>query len=137
MSKTIPMIQKYMTTTPYSINAEDNLETAMNLMKEHSIRHLPVLKSGTLVGILTDRDLKLALGVSGTHPTKTLAGEIAVEDVYITDPEAPLDQVVHRMAEKKIGSALVVQNHKLVGIFTSTDAMRILGDTLHMLKQRA
>lgn len=119
-----------MTTTPFSIEANQNLAIANGLMHEKSVRHLPVMRDGVLIGILTDRDLKLALGIQGVDPTKTLVQEIAVDAPFITSPDSPVDQVVHHMAEKRIGSALVVQNHKLVGIFTSTDALRILGEVL-------
>ena len=128
MSKAIPMIQKYMSTTPHSIGADQRLDSAMELMKKYSIRHLPVLKAGGLIGILSDRDIKLALGIRGVDPTKTAVDEIATDEVYITQPDIPLNEVVSQMAEKRIGSAVVVQNHKLVGIFTSTDAMRVLGE---------
>ncbi len=126
--KAIPMIQKYMSTTPHSIGSEQRLEVAQEMMTKYSIRHLPVLKGGKLVGILSDRDVKLALGIQGVDPTKTTIDEISTEEVYITEPTAPLNEVVAQMAEKKIGSAVIVQNHKLVGIFTSTDAMRVLGE---------
>jgi acetoin utilization protein AcuB len=126
----IPLIQKYMTTTPFSVNWDDNLQTAMQTMSKNSIRHLPVLKSGVLVGILSDRDIQLAMSIRGVDAALTLAGDIAVDDIYISSPDTPLFQVVHHMAEKKLGSTLIVQNHKLVGIFTSSDAMRILGDIL-------
>jgi len=129
--KPIPQIQKYMTTLPHSIAAEQPLDVALDMMKSHDIRHLPVLKNGSLVGILTDRDLKLALGIQGVDPTITRVDEVATEEVYITGPDSHLDEVVARMAEKKVGSAVIVQNHKLVGIFTSTDALRVLGEIYH------
>ena len=47
-----------MTTTPHSIGGEQTLETASRMMREHHIRHLPVLHGGKLLGVLTDRDLK-------------------------------------------------------------------------------
>lgn len=128
MSKPIPVIQKYMTITPHSIGAEQALQTAIELMKRHEIRHLPVLKGGSLIGILSDRDIKFALSIQGLDPEKTRVEDVATEEVYITEPNAPITEVVNRMAAKRIGSAVVVQNHKLVGIFTSTDAMRVLGE---------
>ena len=128
MSKAIPQVQKYMTTTPHSIGAEQDLETAIDLMKKYGIRHLPVLKSGGLIGILSDRDVRLALGIKGVDPKTTKVDEVATDEVFITKPDSMLNEVVAEMAEKRIGSAVVVQNHKLVGIFTSTDAMRVLGE---------
>jgi len=129
--KAVPQIQKFMTTTPHSVGSEQSLRIASELMKKHDIRHLPVLHEGKLAGIITDRDVKLALGIQGVDPDETKVDQIATEDPYLTAPGTPADEVVIYMAEHKIGSALVVDNHKLVGIFTSTDALRVLGEVLH------
>ncbi len=128
--KAMPTIQKFMTTTPHSIGAEQNLKTAQALMIKHEIRHLPVMKNGTLAGILTDRDLKLAFGIRGVDPEKTLVEEVAIEEPCLTSPQSSLSEVAHLMADKKIGSALVVDHHKLVGIFTTTDALMALASVL-------
>jgi acetoin utilization protein AcuB len=128
MSKATPQLQKYMSTLPHSIGSDQPMRMAMEMMKKHSIRHLPVLKGGTLSGILTDRDIKLASGIRGVDPEKTKVEELATEEIYVTSPDSPIDEVVSRMADRKIGSAVVVQNHKLVGIFTTSDALRVLGE---------
>lgn len=130
--KAIPKVQKYMTTTPHSVGSEQTLQVASDLMRQHQIRHLPVLHGGRLTGLLTDRDIKLACGIRGVDPATTRVSEIAIEDPYLTSPDSSVDDVVLHMAEHKLGSALVVDNHKLVGIFTSVDALRILGETLRM-----
>jgi len=128
--KTIPQIQKFMTPMPHSVGVKIPLATAHALMREHAVRHLPVQEAGRLVGVLTDRDIKLAGSFRG-------AGELLVEDVmtpepYTVNPQAPVDQVVAEMARHKYGCALVQQeNGKLVGIFTATDALRVLEELLH------
>jgi acetoin utilization protein AcuB len=127
--KTIPTISKYMTTTPHSIGSHQTIKTASQMMKELGIRHLPVLEGGTLTGILSDRDVKMALTFSGANE-ETKVDQIAFEDPYLVKPDAKLDEVVATMAEKKIGSALVVDNHKLVGIFTTVDALKAFSDLL-------
>lgn len=128
MSKSVPQIQKYMTTTPHSVGADQNLNQALELMRKYGIRHLPVLKGGTLTGIISDRDLKLALGIRGVDANITKVDEVLSEEVYITEPTRLITEVVAEMAEKRIGSAVVVQNHKLVGIFTTTDALKVLAE---------
>jgi len=123
--KAQPKIQKFMTTQPHSIGADQPIDKAISMMKEHGFRHLPVQTGGKLVGVLTDRDLKLASSFDG-------AGDFKVEDVMIPDPycvtpDAALIDVVTHMAEKKYGCALIEQeNGKLVGIFTLTDALIVL-----------
>jgi len=130
MSKSIPLIQKYMTTTPLSVGREQTLSMAQGLMTGHKIRHLPVMSGGQLVGILSDRDLKLAMSLRGVDPELCKVGEIANEEAFLVRPDSKLDEVVELMAEKKIGSVLVVDHHRLVGIFTTTDALRAFGDLL-------
>jgi acetoin utilization protein AcuB len=130
MSKAIPTIQKYMTTTPHSIGAEQTLARAQAMMAEHGIRHLPVLHGGTLLGIVSDRDLHLVESLKDVDPKLITVSDAMSESVYAVGPEAALDEVVMTMAEKKLGSAVVLQNAKVVGIFTTVDACRALGELL-------
>ena len=120
-----------MTTSPHSIGSEQNLETASEQMDRYKIRHLPVLKAGKVIGILSDRDIKLASSFEGFDPSETLVDDIAHEEVYVVSPNAKLDEVVSAMASKKLGSAVVMDNGKLVGIFTAVDALTAFAELLH------
>ncbi len=127
--KQMPTIQKFMTAMPHTVGKDIPIKKALELMREHQIRHLPVQEAGKLVGVLTDRDLKLAASFEGAY--KLAVDEVMTSDPYTVRPEAPLDQVVLEMAEHKYGCAIVQQeNGKVVGIFTSIDALRVLGETL-------
>jgi acetoin utilization protein AcuB len=128
--KTIPVIKKHMTPVPHSIGADQTLATARDFMKSHGIRHLPVLTAGKISGILTDRDIKMAMGFQGVNPIITRVEEIALEDPYTVSPDAKLDEVAAEMAEKKIGSVLIVDHGHLVGIFTANDALKALSELL-------
>jgi acetoin utilization protein AcuB len=130
MSKPIPSIQKYMTTTPHTIGSDQTIAKASAIMSEHQIRHLPVLRGGQLLGVLSDRDVKLIESFRDIDVMKTSVEEAMTEHPYTVGPETPLDEVVSTMAEKKFGSAVVVQNHKVVGIFTTVDACRALSELL-------
>jgi acetoin utilization protein AcuB len=130
MSKAIPTIQKYMTTSPHSVGVEQPLSIAHAMMHEHSIRHLPVLHGGKLVGLLTDRDLHLVESLAGVDPTKVKVEDAMSTVVYATKPETPLDEVVSTMGEHKYGSAVIMQNEKVVGIFTTVDVCRALAELL-------
>lgn len=131
MSKPIPTIQKFMTTSPHSIGADQTLAHAHAVLREHRIRHLPVLSGGKLVGMVTDRDLNFVETLKDVDPTNVTVEDAMVRDVYEVSPDAPLDEVVREMAQHKYGSAVVMQNHKVVGIFTTVDVCRALGDLLH------
>jgi acetoin utilization protein AcuB len=131
MSKPIPTIQKYMTTSPHSIGVEQPLSVAHAMMREHGIRHLPVLHGGKLMGMLTERDLRLVESLAGVDPTKVKVDDAMSTVVYSVAPETPLDLVVATMGEHKYGSAVVMQNEKVVGIFTTVDVCRAFAELLH------
>lgn len=130
MSKAIPSIQKYMTTCPHSIGSDQPLVKAHQMMREHRIRHLPVMSGGKLIGILSDRDLKFVESFKDTDPKTMKVEDAFIPEPYTVDPNVPLNEVCATMAEHKYGSVLVVQNDKLVGIFTWVDALLALSDLL-------
>lgn len=126
MSKAEPTVQKYMTTQPYSIEPTKNLKEAQELMKKYNIRHLPVIADGKVAGILSDRDIKLTSGFEEVDIAEVSVADICVTKPYIVSPDSLLTEVAEEMASKHYGSAVVVQNSKLVGIFTTVDACRAL-----------
>lgn len=131
MTKAIPTIQKYMTTSPHTIGADQTLAHAHAVLREHSIRHLPVLSGGRLIGMLTERDLALVEALKDVDP-KTVSVEDAMsQEIYSVSPDAALDEVVSEMASKKYGSAVVMQNSKVVGIFTTVDVCAAFAELLH------
>ncbi len=130
MGKSIPSIHKYMTVLPHTIGADQSLEKAEMMMSEFQIRHLPVLSGGKLVGIVTDRDIKLVETFKDVNPSKITIQEAYSPDPYITSPDASLKDVCDQMAAKKYGCALVCDNHKLVGIFTWIDALKAMSDLM-------
>lgn len=128
--KAIPKVQKFMTYIPKSIDYDQTLSSATEMLRKLHIRHLPVLKDGKIVGILSDRDIKFISGFKDIDP-KTLTVENAyTPDPYCTSPETPLNEVLAEMAEKKYGCALIVDNEKLVGIFTEVDAFKAFSELL-------
>ncbi|MBL9105313.1 MAG: CBS domain-containing protein [Myxococcales bacterium] len=119
-----------MTTAPHTIGADQPMARAHELMREHRLRHLPVLAASRLVGIVTDRDLHMVETLDDVDPRSVRVEEAMSQDVYAVAPDAPLDEVVHDMAAHKYGSAVVVERDHVVGIFTTVDACRALADLL-------
>ncbi len=130
MSKAIPKIQKYMTTSPISIDRKSSVAAAHKVMRDNDIRHLPVLEGESLAGIVSIRDLHLIETLKDVDPEKVLVEDAMSTSTYTVSPDADLDEVVAEMAEKKYGSAIVMQNHKVVGVFTTVDAMKALAELL-------
>lgn len=130
MSKPIPTIQKYMTTTPHTVRPDLNLAAADKIMHENHIRHLPVLNGGQLVGLLSQRDIRLVESFKDVDIKQVQVVEAMSQDVFEISPSASLDEVVLTMAAKKYGSAVVTQNSQVVGIFTTVDALQALAELL-------
>ena len=130
MPKSEPAIQKFMTQQPLFIEAKESVEAAQDMLSKYGIRHLPVMRDGELVGILSEREINLACNIDTIDPRQLLVIDICSEDPYVVDPETPLREVVAVMASKHYGSAVVMQNDKLVGIFTTVDACRALSQLI-------
>jgi acetoin utilization protein AcuB len=131
MTKPIPRIARYMSTTPHTIGREQTLAVAHKLMREHKVRHLPVLEGGKLVGVISDRDLSLIETLRDVDATKVTVEEAMTQAPYTVSPDASLDEVVATMAEHRYGSAIVIDNANVVGVFTTVDALTALAELLH------
>jgi acetoin utilization protein AcuB len=102
-----------MTPFPYFVEESDPAEAVVRLMAEHAIRHVPVLRDGRVVGIVSAR-----------------APEVVVPDPYVVEMLTPLDEVVSTMSKRRLGSAVVVKKGKLAGILSVTDVCRVLAEVL-------
>lgn len=131
MSKPIPTIQKYMTTSPHMIGDDQPMSKAHQIMREFRLRHLPVMHGGKLVGLLSDRDLNLVETLRDVDPKLVPVADAMSPDVYVVAPETSIDEVVTAMAQHKYGCAVVAQNHKVVGIFTTVDVCTAFAELLH------
>jgi acetoin utilization protein AcuB len=129
---TVPTVKSVMTAFPYSVEKDSPVSEALEFMRQHKIRHLPVTQSGELLGVVSDRDIKLMLGPDFAYPDaqELKVEEAMVENAYIVDDATPLDKVLNHMAEERIGSAIVTRSGKLVGVFTSSDACRAFAEYL-------
>jgi len=107
------------------------MSVAHRMMREHRIRHLPVLRGSKIVGVVSDRDLNMVETLKDVDPQTVLVSEAMSQDPYLVSPDAALDEVVSTMAKSKLGSAVITQHNKVVGIFTTVDACRAFADLLH------
>lgn len=128
MSKPIPTVQKYMTTSPVTISKDQTIAFAANVMREHRIRHLPVLDGGAIAGLLSARDVALIESLAGVDPRTLRVEEAMSQAPYTTAPDTPVNEVAASMAQHKYGAAVVVQNGHVVGVFTTVDVCRTLAE---------
>jgi CBS domain-containing protein len=130
--KRIPPIKSVMTPFPWSVDEDATVAQAQEFMRQHRIHHLPVTRDGRLVGLVSDRDIKLVLGPDFAYPgaTETRVRDVMVRDAYVVDLEARLDEVLQHMAAHQVGSAIVTREDRLAGVFTTTDACRQFAEFL-------
>jgi acetoin utilization protein AcuB len=129
-------IRAFMTATPHTIDRADSIDTALALMRAHHIRHLPVLDEERLVGVVSERDLMLARGLPGAVPAHTPVAQAMSPDPRALSPDSSLEWVAAEMAQHKIGSVVVMEQGRVVGIFTTVDALRALGELLARARRR-
>lgn len=136
MTSPIPAIEAYMTPSPHSVGADQTLATARTIMRKYKIRHLPVMRAGRVIGIVSTRDLDFVEALAEIDPEKVTVEEAMSQEPYCVAPETPVDEVALEMAKQRYGCAIVKKGDKLFGIFTTVDGMRLLGETLRRATAR-
>ena len=122
-------ISDIMTRTPVTVYHNDAIKNAKMKMAEYGIKHLPVVdRELHVIGILTDRDIKLkqALSNNSSYHGNAKVSDACIENPFTVPPDMEVYEVLQHMLKKKIGSALITENKKLMGIFTSVDAIKVL-----------
>ncbi len=126
-------VQEIMTRNPHTLEADDVLDLADDLMTMARIRHIPILSGGKLVGIVSQRDLFFSalVKILGLRPReqkdlmKTIrARELMSHPVITISPGASVKEAARLMGENKIGCLPVVKGKQFVGIVTETDILR-------------
>ena len=118
-----------MTREPYRIASTASLEEARELMTTHDIRHLPVMEDGKLLGIISQNDVRLVEAVPGADLQTISVARMLTAPTCVWG-ETSLDEVAETMAKSKLDCVVVLGGHGVQGIFTSSDALRALGDVL-------
>ena len=126
------LVARRMTRDPISISPEASIQEAIELMKTHSIRHLPVVDGQErLVGWVSDTELRGVFMAS-------MIEELTVGDVMIADPitvssSDVLEQAALLISKHKIGGMPVLEDGKLVGIITVVDILEAFVDIMGVL----
>ncbi len=115
-----------MTRGPITIDCHEVLEDAVDLMSKEAVHHLVVLDRGRLAGVLSDRDLFRFECGKRVSPSVVEVAEAMCPDPIVADPQELLGAVAARMATTCSEAAVVLQDGRVVGIFTITDALRLL-----------
>jgi acetoin utilization protein AcuB len=116
-------IGECMTRDPVTIPADLSLADAQLRMYDHGIRHLPVIDQGHVVGIVSERDIALVSGIPGVDKNRVMITEAMVPHPYIVPSTTPAIEVCGAMLERNMGSAIIMDDGKLRGIFSVVDAL--------------
>jgi CBS domain-containing protein len=121
-----------------TISAGESLSTVEDIMRLGRVRHMPVVSSGKLVGVVSERDLlRSSLSSVSSHGTAERKaflyaieiGRVMSQPPIVIPPDATVRQAAQVMAENKIGCLPVVEGEELVGIVTETDVLRWVAET--------
>ncbi len=126
--KRVLNVSDRMTRTPYSVTPAIPINEAWDLMRKQQVRHLPVEENGRFVGILSERTLRLAFSYEGSD--RMVVRDVMATKPFMVAPNTPLYVVALEMAEHRYGAAVIIENGKAAGIFTTVDALRVLGEIL-------
>jgi acetoin utilization protein AcuB len=103
-----------------TIEAETSCGVARRLMDEHRIRHLPVVTGGSLIGMVSDRDVRSA----ATRSPATVAASIMTSNPVTVTSDTCVEHAARLMLDERFGSLPVADGDALVGIVTYTDLLR-------------
>jgi len=134
-------VREWMTPDPFTLTEDDRVKTAVQHLLRAGIRHVPILRDGALVGIVTDRDLRRALPSveAGASPAKyqafmerTTLKQIMRSDPVTCTPDTDIADAVRTFVERKLGAIPVVEGDEVVAILTQIDILRAF---LHVLEK--
>lgn len=132
-------VRDLMTAKPITVDPETPMLEARQRMVEERFRHLVVVEDARVVGIVTDRDIRLNLPSPATSLSvwelnfllsKLTVGGVMSRAVLVVDPERPIADAARIMMEHKIGALPVVENGRLVGIVTESDFVRAMAGAI-------
>ena len=114
-------VSEIMTKSVASLNSDDTVERAAQVMVEHNIGSVPVCSGESVVGIITDRDITLRTVAKGENPRTQIVREIMSSNPVIINPDMDAQDAARIMGERQIRRLPVAQNEKLVGFISLGD----------------
>ncbi|MCA9918395.1 MAG: CBS domain-containing protein [Anaerolineales bacterium] len=132
-------VNDLMTVIPSSVTPETPMRTVIGVMKTEGCRQLPVMENGKLVGIITDRDVRLVMNspvvLHGRWQDEELLDTVTAESCMTPNPitvtpNTPAYRAAEMLGIYKFGGLPVMENDTVVGIITVTDFLEYAARTL-------
>lgn len=129
MSQSEYSVKKYMTPFPYTVDLHMSVRVALELMRRHGVRHLPVEEGDLLVGVISDWDILSA-------PDLDRVMSQSVQKIMSRKPvtllgDSNVGKAISIMNSEGIGSIIITDlNRRVIGIFTEKDALRVFADAM-------
>ena len=122
------LVRDIMRSPAIAVSPDTTLQAAYRIMQDQGIRHLPVVEKETLVGVVTDRDLRLATSALAPEPLPTGSRVSAVmsRTPQTVDASDPVEDAARTMRERKIGCLPVLSDGRVIGIITGLDLLDAL-----------
>ena len=136
------LVSDYMTENPITIEPEEPLMRALEIIRLRGVRRVPVAVGGMLVGLITEGDIKRAEPSMLTDSQEefnrvmesTPISRIMISKPVTTTADAPLMEAAEIMLNTKYGALPVVSGNRVIGILTDNDLTRALVDLMREAK---
>jgi acetoin utilization protein AcuB len=120
------LIKDLMTLNPVSLSPDENINGAFQTLLKHHFRQAPVVENGKLIGIVTDRDLRMAIVQTYVESSLNVRDVMRFDPVTISD-DAEVEKAARIICEKKFNALPVVSSTgDLVGIITTSDILKCI-----------
>jgi CBS domain-containing protein len=116
-----------MTPDPTTCKPSDNFKTVLEVMRKEDCGIVPITEGNgenRVVGVVTDRDIALALGERDERPSAVRVSEVMTTDIVSCEPDADVREVSRKMQEAQVRRILVVEGGRLLGVVATADLAR-------------
>jgi len=139
-------VADYMTSDPVSVTEDTTMKEAAELLRQHHVRHLPVVQGRMLIGIVSDRDIRkaspsLLSGVDMSEYEDVLSNtpisRVMTREPFTVTPDTDLRDAVQIILDKRVGAVPVVNGKELVGMFADFQGLGVLVKLLSQVPQQS
>jgi len=114
-------VKDKMTKSVAYVDPATNMVEVAQLMQKHNVGSIPVYDQGSVVGIVTDRDIVVRNVAHGKSPKDTKVQDVMTSQVTTVSPDMEIDEVTKIMAQQQIRRVPVVENNQIVGMLALGD----------------